>query len=114
MYDVGDEIHISFNVGENEIIMDLTIIAVAKVLPGLDWTFKPYLHSMIVIGYQYAQKYFDPQEITPIQLLIDVKDDANSTEIAKKLKKEYLEIRSATSLDQEIQEELNDPINIFV
>jgi len=113
LYDVGDEIRISFTAGGNRIAMDLTIIAIAKVLPGLTWTIQPYFSIIIAISYQCAQKYFDPQKVTPIQLLIDTVEGTNNTKLAEKLEEEYTEIRSATSPEQEIQKRLNDPISVF-
>lgn len=113
MFDIGDKIRLSFTINKQEITIDLTVIAIAKILPGVGYISEPYYNPMIIISYQCAQKCFNPQEITPIQLLIDLKEKANSTEIAEKLEKEYLEIHSVTFPENEIQKQINNPFYIF-
>jgi len=110
-YEPGDIIRLTLTVGEKQVTMDLTVVAIAKVLPGLQyWVTDLYYNNLIVISYQLARKYFNPQEITSIQLLIDVAADANSTEIAEKLRTEYDEIYGAVSFDERVQETLYESL----
>jgi len=111
MYEPGDKIIVSLTIDGKEVTMDLTIIAVAKVLPGLQyWIGDLYYQSVVVISYKCAQNYFDPKEVTPIKLLIDVSEDTNSTEIAEKLETEYDEIYSAASFDRKVQETFQESL----
>ena len=109
MYGLGDTIRVSLTVNGKEVTMDLTVIAIAKLLPGLQYTMgNLYYESVVVISSKRAQNYFDPKEVTPIELLIDVSEDGNSTEIAEKLETEYDEIYSAFSFEKEVQETLQE------
>jgi len=110
-YEPGDILRITLNVGEKQIRMDLTVVAIAKVLPGLQyWISDLYYNEVIIISSKCAQNYFNPQEITPIQLLIDVADDANSTAIAEKLRTEYDEIYNAVSFEERVHETLYESL----
>lgn len=114
MYEPGDTIRVSLTIEEKEVIMDLTVIAVAKILPGLQYwisdLYYGYRGNVIVISYKFAQSYFDLTSITPLKLLIDISEDANSTEIAEKLETEYDEIYSATSFERKVQETMQESL----
>jgi len=104
-YGIGDEMIVSFQVGEKTIRISLTIIAVGKAFPGVG-----YYGNIILISYRCVEKLFNPQEIRSIQLLIDVKENANSTKIAEELREKYEEIYSVVSFEEVVQQSMRSPL----
>lgn len=110
-YEPGDILRITLNIGEKQIRMNLTVVAIAKVFPGLqDWISDLYYSGVIIISSKCAQNYFNLQEVAPVQLLIDVADNANSTAIAEKLRTEYNEIYGVISFEERVHETLYGPL----
>ena len=92
--------------------LELTVMAVAKVLPGITHINEPYNNEIVIVSYNYVKNFINLINIEFLCLLIDVEDNANSTEIAQMLSEKYLEISCATSIDQEVQQILHESIGI--
>ncbi len=92
--------------------LELTVMAVAKVLPGITYIDEPYYDEIVIVSYNYVKKFINLINIEFLRILIDVEDNANSTEIVQILNEKYLEIRHATSIDQEVQQILHESIGI--
>jgi len=110
-YEPGDIIRVTLTEEGRQIRTDLTVVAVAEILPGLHYSISDlYYNDVIVISSKCAQSYFNVQKITTIQLLIDVADNANSTAIAEKLRTEYDEIYGAVSFEERVHETLHESL----
>jgi len=118
-YRVGDQITITIETKEKQITINITIIGIAKVLPGIEYEIQEYTlrhvhygywENLVVIGYKCAEKHFNPQEIWKTYLFIDLAEGTNSTEVVRKLEKEYNNIYSIVSFDAMFQQTLRQSL----
>jgi len=114
-FELGFEDSIELNVitgALKTLTLELTVMAVAKVLPGITYIDEPYYDEIVIVSCNYVKKFINLINIEFLRLLIDVEDNANSTEIVQILNEKYLEIRHATSIDQEVQQILHESIGV--